>query len=58
MPRSDSVEVLSEIPDNRTCADCAHVQRCVGLGFTDATTNTFCSFAPSRYLAREVPHAE
>ena len=58
MPHSDSVEVISAIPDNKTCADCAHAQRCTAFGFTDATTNTFCSFAPSRYLAREVPCAD
>lgn len=41
------------LPDGKTCADCAHLSRCVAL-FGVRATNTTCDFHPRRF--RQVVH--
>lgn len=36
------------IPNGKRCSDCAHVDRCVRLGFTKRDNRT-CDFAPTRF---------
>ena len=37
------------LPSGATCADCAHMKRCVGI-FGVKPTNTSCDFFPRRFL--------
>lgn len=47
-----------KLPDGKTCGDCVHIRRCLGIGYTSSETNNFCDFWPNRYLAKpEAPHA-
>ena len=40
-----------QLPAGATCGDCAHVERCLALGFTSSRTRTVCDFSPSRFRA-------
>ena len=40
-----------KLPEGKTCADCVHLKRCVGLGCTKPE-NTSCDFFPNKF--REV----
>lgn len=42
-----------DLPTGKTCADCCHLRRCVGMGFTKAE-NTNCDFSPSRFVEKLV----
>ncbi len=48
----DCVECLSTNRDGLTCSDCMLSRSCVPFGYTDSTDNRFCSFVPSRFVAR------
>jgi hypothetical protein len=37
-----------KLPDGKTCADCAHINRCKGIGYSWPERNE-CDFSPSRY---------
>ena len=39
----------AHLPDGDTCADCAHVARCVGVLGCTWPTRRECDFAPSRF---------
>ena len=41
-----------QLPAGATCGDCAHVERCLALGFTSGRARTVCDFSPSRFAAR------
>jgi hypothetical protein len=41
----------ADVPPGQTCADCAHVERCVAI-FGQKPTDTACQFNPRRFLAR------
>lgn len=43
-----------KLPTGKTCADCVHLRRCVGLGYTKPE-NTTCDFAPSRFRLKVNP---
>lgn len=36
------------LPDGKTCADCHHIARCTGFGFT-SPKRTSCDFWPNRF---------
>jgi hypothetical protein len=36
------------LPDGKTCGDCRHVRRCIGMGFTESASETECDFFPIR----------
>ena len=55
-PPERDYDAEMRLPDGKSCADCRHVSRCVGLGCTNAE-NTACDFYPSRFVALEVQHA-
>ena len=38
-----------QLPAGATCGDCAHVERCLALGFTASPVRTVCDFSPSRF---------
>ena len=40
-----------QLPPGKTCADCAHVERCITFGFSKRSA-TNCDFAPSRFVER------
>lgn len=42
---------LAPLPAGATCADCAHIRRCVAM-FAGDPADTSCQWIPSRYLAR------
>jgi hypothetical protein len=42
---------LAALPSGKTCADCAHIRRCVAM-FGGDPKNTACDWIPSRFLAR------
>lgn len=43
-----------QLPQDKSCADCRNVRRCVAFGFT-APDDTSCDFWPSRFVARLQP---
>jgi hypothetical protein len=45
------------LPAGRTCADCAHVERCRWL-ISVTETNTHCDWSPSRFRLPLVPPSE
>jgi hypothetical protein len=45
------------LPAGKTCAECAHIERCVSFGFSKRSATT-CDFAPSRFLERPRPPAQ
>lgn len=38
-----------DLPDGKTCADCAHLSRCLSFGFTSSPERTSCDFFPRRF---------
>lgn len=38
-----------QLPDGKTCGDCAHVRRCVAI-FGHKPEDTYCDFFPRRFL--------
>jgi hypothetical protein len=38
------------LPEGKTCGDCAHKRRCLAFGFTSSEGNTSCDFFPRRFL--------
>jgi hypothetical protein len=42
------------LPTGKTCAACAHVERCVAFGFSSRSA-TACDFAPSRFVEKVAP---
>jgi hypothetical protein len=50
----DCVECLSKIPAGKTCATCAYLKKCVGVGISEPSRR-FCDFAPSLYRPATVP---
>ena len=49
-PNMEGAEDM-QLPAGATCGDCAHVERCLALGFTPSRTRTVCDFSPSRFRA-------
>lgn len=41
-------EAEMTLPTGKTCADCKHIKRCEGFGFTEPN-RTSCDFHPSRF---------
>lgn len=41
------------LPDGKTCGDCVHLRRCLGIGYTSSAENDRCDFYPIRF--HEVP---
>jgi hypothetical protein len=44
-------ERLMQLPEGKTCANCAHLQRCLALGCTRAE-RTACDFYPNMFRER------
>lgn len=44
------------LPRGRTCADCAHVDRCVTI-FGANSANTYCDFFPRKFRAANITNA-
>lgn len=42
------------IPGGKTCGDCKHLKRCIGLHGTEATSRN-CGWAPARFVAKKEP---
>ena len=40
------------LPAGKTCADCKHIKRCLGFGFTEPQRKS-CDFHPNRFAPRE-----
>ena len=38
-----------KLPAGKTCGDCFHINRCLGIGYISSAANTSCDFLPSRY---------
>jgi hypothetical protein len=52
---------IMALPEGKTCADCAHLRRCLGIGYTSSAENKVCDFYPIRFVRRreqpsEAPH--
>jgi len=41
-----------DLPDGKTCGDCAHTPRCLALGYTENADMTRCDFFPVRFMAK------
>lgn len=46
------------LPASKTCRDCAHSKRCIGLGFTDSLDNNYCDFIPVRFKQKAAERAK
>jgi hypothetical protein len=55
MPSGKAIDydAAMQLPAGRTCADCRHCERCVGLGYSNAA-NTSCDFYPNKFLPKPV----
>ena len=42
-----------QLPEGKTCGDCAHVKRCLGLGYTPSASYDSCDFHPNRFTPKE-----
>ena len=47
--REPDYDAEMKLPAGKTCGDCFHIRRCLGLGYTSAEANTSCDFWPSRF---------
>ena len=47
--REPDYDAEMKLAEGKTCGDCFHIKRCLGLGYTSAETNTSCDFWPSRF---------
>lgn len=43
-----------DLPEGKTCGDCAHLPRCQML-FQCKPTNTRCDWSPARFVQRTTP---
>lgn len=42
-------ETCMTLPDGKTCGDCVHAKRCLGIGYTPSPKVRDCSFFPRRF---------
>jgi hypothetical protein len=42
------------LPAGQSCGDCAHLKRCMTLGFTSSPASTTCDFFPRRFCSAAV----
>jgi hypothetical protein len=48
-PRVSADDMASELPEPETCGTCAHVERCLTIGYTGSRERTSCDFYPVRF---------
>lgn len=46
-------ETCVELPEGKTCGDCAHIRRCSAFGFTSGPSASSCDFFPRRFKESE-----
>ncbi len=44
-----NVDTCMQLPQGKTCVDCAHLSRCVAI-FGHKPEDTYCDFFPRRFL--------
>ncbi len=47
-PRGCTEDTCMQLPEGKTCGDCAHIGRCVAM-FGMKPSDTSCSFFPRRF---------
>jgi hypothetical protein len=50
-------DAAMRLPPGKTCGDCVHIRRCVGM-FGHVPADTSCDFFPSRYREAQRPEAQ
>jgi hypothetical protein len=50
-------DMAAELPEPETCGTCAHVTRCLAVGYTGSRERTSCDFIPIRFSPAAPPSA-